>query len=370
MANLFDYIEKYGEQKIEEPAKLTIFDEMAFARYVYLPLNKLGVKEDAASVDGLSMKEIGRQLLEYVKTEKARFFNDDKKLMMVMAKTARYQDLVISDYIHKLDKKIDMQFAALCIHLNAKEMVVSYMGTDDSLSGWKEDFNMSFMDEVPSQKQAKKYLEMVAKKYPEKRIRIVGHSKGGNLAMAAATVASAKVAERVDAVTSFDGPGFSEKMLKKQKESRLFSKMINYIPEHSMAGRLFLHAENYKVIKSAKEKPYYQHNLYYWLVDLKKQELVPATLSQKSRQTERIIKRWVEGVPEGKKRDFVNAMFKVIELSNYDNPADISYSGGAALPNIFTSFCKLSKSEKKSVFRGMKKLAKATILEKRRGAKK
>lgn len=72
-------------------------------------------------------------------------------------------------------------------------LYVAFRGTDGTLVGWKEDFNMAVRCPVPSQESAYRYADSIldrterflsAKKSPD--IMIGGHSKGGNMAVYAA----------------------------------------------------------------------------------------------------------------------------------------------------------------------------------------
>ena len=44
-----------------------------------------------------------------------------------------------------------------------EEVIISYRGTDDTLVGWKEDFNIVWQDQIPAQKDALVYIEDAAK---------------------------------------------------------------------------------------------------------------------------------------------------------------------------------------------------------------
>ena len=73
---------------------------------------------------------------------------------------------------------------------------ISYRGTDTSLVGWKEDFNMSFMKDIPAQKEALDYLNKIGEKYRDKLI-VGGHSKGGNVSIYASMKCKSKIKRRM-----------------------------------------------------------------------------------------------------------------------------------------------------------------------------
>ena len=56
---------------------------------------------------------------------------------------------------------------------------------------------MSFKSHTASQISAKEYLEIIAKEYPDKKIRVGGHSKGGNIAVYASIFVSNEINSRI-----------------------------------------------------------------------------------------------------------------------------------------------------------------------------
>ena len=116
-------------------------------------------------------------------------------------------------FVDWLDVGKGEQFAALTIETGDGRLYLSFRGTDDTLAGWREDFELACMPEVPAQKKALQYVEEVARQFPRKKLRLGGHSKGGNLAVYAGVFCPAAVQRRIAAVWSNDGPGFHTDLL-------------------------------------------------------------------------------------------------------------------------------------------------------------
>lgn len=129
--------------------------------------------------------------------------------------------MIALEYINKIEPETEKQFSAITVILPDNTIYVSYRGTDNTLIGWKEDFNMSFKSHIASQISAKEYLENIAKKYPNKKIRIGGHSKGGNLAVYASIFADSEVKKRIINVYNNDGPGFNEDIINTEESVAL-----------------------------------------------------------------------------------------------------------------------------------------------------
>ena len=123
-------------------------DNLILARVSYFPLDGL-IKE---AYINLKNKE---NLNIYLQKE-------DKDFFKILAQSTRFGDLIMSNYENHIDKEKEKQFAAVTILLPYDVLYVSFRGTDNTIVGWKEDFNMSFQDLVPSQIEAVTYLEKIA----------------------------------------------------------------------------------------------------------------------------------------------------------------------------------------------------------------
>lgn len=131
----------------------------------------------------------------------------------------------------------EKQFSAITILLEDETAFLAFRGTDSSLVGWKEDFNMSFMDAVPAQREAEAYLGMIAVCF-DRELRLGGHSKGGNLAVYAAAMCPYEVQSRILAVYNHDGPGFQANMLRREGYQRVLSRVHTFLPQSSVVGML------------------------------------------------------------------------------------------------------------------------------------
>ena len=109
--------------------------------------------------------------------------NQIPELLRRTAASPRFRDMKLNGFVDHLDTVKAEQFAALAAECGDGTVYLSFRGTDDTLAGWKEDFYLSCMREVPAQKMAVAYTEAMAHQYPRIKLRLGGHSKGGNLAV-------------------------------------------------------------------------------------------------------------------------------------------------------------------------------------------
>ena len=169
MANINDYLLWRGDIEIDRKFDFNEIDSMILARMSYLLFDKIKMNSEE-KIESVSKKMVNFKNEEFM-------YNGDKELVTYLGESIRFNNMYITDFIKKNDKEIEKQFGAITIHLSEEELYISYIGTDSTIWGWKEDFNMAFMDNVPCQIAGKEYLEKIANKYPNKKIRIGGHSK-------------------------------------------------------------------------------------------------------------------------------------------------------------------------------------------------
>ena len=72
----------------------------------------------------------------------------------------------LTAYADRLDAESQTQFSAITVKLEEDHYCVAYRGTDNTLIGWKEDFNMGFVCPVPGQKLAVDYRKKAARRLP------------------------------------------------------------------------------------------------------------------------------------------------------------------------------------------------------------
>lgn len=174
MANINDYLDWRGDVPLSSMG-LNEIDNMILSRFSYLPFPKIELDDN---------EKIGSIMAKFRRLKDTDYnIAGDIPLSKKLRKSMRFRKLIVSDYCSVVDNEVEKQFAAICVHLPNDELYISYCGTDNTLVGWKEDFNLSFMSHIPAQIEGVNYLKMIAQKYPNAKIHIGGHSKGGNVAV-------------------------------------------------------------------------------------------------------------------------------------------------------------------------------------------
>lgn len=214
----------------------------------------------------------------------------------------------------------DTQFAAMTFLLDDGSAFLAFRGTDYSLVGWKEDFNMSFQQTVPAQRLALQYTREVAAEYAAP-LRLGGHSKGGNMAVFAAARSSPLVQRRILEVYNNDGPGFTEYMMGDPGYLTMVPRIRTFIPQSSVIGMLLEHEEPYTVIRS-KTVSLLQHDPYSWEV-MGKSLIRVQEVSEGSQFLDATIKEWFTQMTNQERNQLVDVMFSLLGTGGVDNALEI-----------------------------------------------
>lgn len=328
MADVIDYLNWRGDLPLST-VPLGDIDALVFARLSYIPFD--GVVPRAFD----SFKPLGeaaQQVLAKGLLNADQGLNrEDKRLLEALAQSPRFNALPLCGFESTLDKAAEEQFAALTIRLPFGPCV-AYRGTDGTLVGWKEDFNMAFSDTVPAQLHAVEYLQRAAA-LPGS-LRLCGHSKGGNLAVYAAAFCGDGIQSRIVAVRNFDGPGFQDSVTAQPDFQRVLGRTRTFLPRSSVIGMLLEHDEAFTVVESA-GAGIAQHNLYLWEVRRDGFQEVQQ-VSGSSQLIDRTLKDWLANMAPDQREKVVNGVFSALEASQADTVREVRERGKlAALRAIF-----------------------------------
>lgn len=261
----------------------------------------------------------------------------DKKLGIILpadivgmvyaaAEAPRYRDIKLFAYENTVDEEKEMQFGAMSFRLPDDSLFVAYRGTDDTIVGWKEDFNMAFMSHVPAQERAAEYLNEIAKVHGGP-IRVAGHSKGGNLAIWAAVNSDAVIRARILQVYSNDGPGFTEELIQSEAYQSMRDRCMTYVPQSSIVGMLMEHDEHYQLIYSNRNG-LMQHDPYSWGVERNHYKYVDAR-SAFGEYSDNTMRIWLDSMSRDERKTLVTDVFEVLESTGAKTLTELLETKGA-----------------------------------------
>ena len=243
--------------------------------------------------------------------------NQIPELLRRTAASPRFRDMKLNGFVDHLDTVKAEQFAALAAECGDGTVYLSFRGTDDTLAGWKEDFYLSCMREVPAQKMAVAYTEAMAHQYPRIKLRLGGHSKGGNLAVYSAMKCAPFVRKRIQKIYSLDGPGFRPEVLKECHYNAIEDKVVKLLPHSSMIGMIFERDIHYRVVES-KNHGLLQHDPFSWLV--KDDHFVDVgDIYESQKIMNEALNEWILSLNEEQVRTFVDTLYQVISASQADD---------------------------------------------------
>lgn len=314
MGTVLDYLEKYGKYTFEE-MPMTEVDSLALCQLSYLKFDGMvpDVREEGEDIilESLENHPDFEKLFADVRYEKV-----NRALLMAMLRGRRFSSLRLNYYINVIEQESETQFSAVTYFFQDGMAYVAYRGTDETIVGWKEDFNMAFLSPLPGQEYSVKYLETVAGRF-QGSFYVGGHSKGGNLAIYSAMNCLPEIQDRILRIYSMDGPGFRPDVLKKCNYEKIVDRVVKILPNSSTIGMIFESDMHFQVVKS-KAIGLLQHDPYTWQVT--GNHLVRAKdLYEYSRQMDNALNEWILSLDEQQRRIFVDTLYHVITASQADN---------------------------------------------------
>lgn len=319
MGTMLDYLKKYGKYTFQQ-MPVTEVDSLVLCQLSYLKFDGMvpSVEEDAPAVSLKSLE--GHPDYEKLFGD-VRYEKVNRELFSEMALSRRFSGMGLNYYVNVVMEKWETQFSAITFFPEGGPVFVTYRGTDETIVGWKEDFNMAFLTPVPGQEYGVEYLDTVAGRFREP-FYVGGHSKGGNLSVYSAMNCAGEVQDRILRVYSMDGPGFRPEVMEKCRYDKIADRVVKILPNSSLVGMIFESDMRFQVVKS-KAFGLIQHDPYTWLVA--GNHLVRANdLYERRREMDNDLNEWILSLDEQQLRTFVDTLFQVISASQADNLIDFT----------------------------------------------
>lgn len=359
---LFDYL-KWRNDVSLRAAPFNEIDNVLLSYLAYADFGELLQEEKRrVSIETCFKRFCKKHDLANVRESKL-FIERAPLLLEDMVCGARFRGTKVVHFREVFDKEKVQQFAALVFLLPDGTKYVSFRGTDLSITGWKEDFLMSFTAETEGAKEAVSYLNDVAASVDGDFI-LGGHSKGGNFAMFAAAFAEDAVKERIRKVYNNDGPGFREEIVRSAAYRELLPKITNIVPQTSIIGRLLSNEAAHTVVKST-AAGIFQHDVTTW--EVTKDKFVRAEPDAFSDFVEKSLGTWLETMDDEARKSLVETVFSMIEMTEAETFAEFGENLFKNTGLIIKGLGKLPKekrSELTAALGGLAEAGRATVLDK------
>ena len=332
MANIVDYLKWRGDVPFEI-SPFNEVDALVLCELVYSPFEGLvpgpGLKEKISIedlCDRFFLKFSDEELLKRVALTKLAPF-----LMREMAHSKRFGGMKIAGFMNEVDAENQSQFSVCTFYVPDGTIFVAFKGTDDSLVGWKEDFNMCFSPGTGGQLKAVKYLNHNLAR-TMKPIRIGGHSKGGNFAVYGSAFSNTHIKDSIIDIYNFDGPGFIPELLKTPEYKHIVKRIHKFIPEVSIIGLLMYTKSKTKVVAST-AKGINQHDPMSWQV-LKDKFEYKDKVAASSEVIDEIITKWSMQFDYDTRAAFVDVFFASLQSSGATKMSEITSSKVSSVASL------------------------------------
>ena len=287
-----------------------------------------------------------------------------------VASNPRFSDIEMGAFLEQFDGEEQTQFAAVTYLLPSGALVVAYRGTDDSLVGWKEDFNMAFLSPVPGQEYSVKYVNMVTG-WLHQPFYIGGHSKGGNLAVYSGMKCAPFVQKRIQKIYSLDGPGFRPEVLKECHYNAIEGKVVKLLPHSSMIGMIFERDIHYRVVES-NSHGLLQHDPFSWLVE-EDHFVDVGDIYESQKIINEALNEWILSLNEEQVRTFVETLYQVISASQADDLITFTADWKKSMNAVVTALKEVDDQTAemlRGIIRSLFEIAKVKVREELAPAKK
>ena len=322
MANILDYMHWRGDLSFQANG-FNVLDNLIFSKMAYIDFL------DAVPSYPTTKKVIAKTAINDV------FESHDKDKLVLglivpkriinltdLAKDSkRFGQIYMSNYVNIIEKESKTQFSAVVFHIDDETLYVAYRGTDDTLIGWQENIELLYRSPVKSQTLAVEYLNTIADLFPNQRIYLGGHSKGGNLANYATIYARKDVQERIVKCFTNDGQGMDKNYIDMDLYESVKRKIVRIIPELDVVGMLFDCFAGRTIIVKSDAKGVYQHDGFSWQIRVTDFDLAKE-LHPKARKMDRALTKIIKEAPIQDKIDLGKNVYDFICASQLDTLLD------------------------------------------------
>ena len=357
---VIEYLQKYGDISFREKP-LNDVDSLALCQLSYLKFDGMvsDVRHNGPSV---TLREIAERPDVDKLFGDVRFEKENRALFEGMLSGRRFRDMKLNCYINLVEKEWETQFSAITFILDDGTLFLAFRGTDETIIGWKEDFNMAFQYPVPAQRSASAYLDMVARLW-EGPIILVGHSKGGNLAIYAAMNADPKVRKRIQHVYSLDGPGFPPEIVTSPAYRTIQPKVTKIVPSSSIVGMIFETPEPCRVV-SSDSNGIMQHSAFTWLLD-GDQFITEPDLSSSSQLFNEELNHWIATLTPEQRERAVDALFTVLHANGATSFSEVMSNFPASIPAMLGAYVGLTPADRRHLVEALAILFKASTAKRK-----
>jgi len=348
---ILEYLEKFGSKTFKR-LPFGEVDALILSQFSYLKFD--GIVPGPDDVESfVTLQDIKKHpSFNDLFTDK-RYEKPNRKLFKLMEESTRFGNLKMDYYVNIIGEEREIQFSAVTFRFPEGIDYVAYRGTDENMVGWKEDANLSIMEEIPGEKEAVKYLKDVAK-ILKGNFYVGGHSKGGLNAIYASSAAPVSVKKRIMGIYSFDGPAIREDVRSKVDYQGVRDRYHKFVPKSSLIGMIFETDDIYTVVKN-KSAGILQHDPYTWVVkdiDLWYED----SLSKSAEIVKTAMANWLKDLDKDARTHFIDCVFEVADACKDNDLVSIYLNPVKSIRQMMDGYDRMDEGERnflKEVLNGL-----------------
>lgn len=350
MGNLITYVQQYEAQTFEDKS-LTDIDVLALTEIAYLPFDEI-VPKSFDVTEAISIQQLGKEFekIKQKEHEKNPFMITEERIQLleVVSKSQRFKDIKVFGFMNNIDDELTKQFAAVCYQWEKESRWIIFRGTDESLTGWKEDFMMTYSDLIPAQTDAIEYLRKQAATFSG-TLNVSGHSKGGNLSLYASAMQEEDIQNRIQQIYCWDSPGVHRSILNTEGYQRIVSKAKRYIPQDAIVGLMLESQVPYHIIES-QGSGIAQHSALMW--NIEEDCFVELTeLTKNSQLTDQTFKQWTQTVADEDLKLFFDTFFELFFGMGVETINDVYYNFRLYMQKFFEKAYQMDTEKREILLR-------------------
>ncbi len=366
MKNITDYIKEYGKYTLDEMAFNDV-DSLILSQLSYLKYDGMipGVNDQ---IPPLTIAELSKHPNCKNLFSDERYAKVNRGLFRAALHSRRFSGMKLNYYVNIVDVGWEIQFSAVTFLFDENHVYIAFRGTDETIVGWKEDFNMAFQTPVPAQEKAVQYLNVVTENFAGD-FMVGGHSKGGNLAVYSSMMCRPETRDRIIKIYSHDGPGFRQDVLDSGEYSAIGSRVQKLVPHSSIIGMLLQSQETYEVVE-CKSFGFFQHDPFNWIVEEADFKHV-SKLYKHVEMQDQSVNQWICGMDKEQLKQFVEQLFTVLNAPGVSTVTDLKsdwLKNSAAIKEAIDDMDEESKKMMhlvaKGLFKEMSEVIKLKVAEK------
>ncbi|WP_297959913.1 Mbeg1-like protein [uncultured Ruminococcus sp.] len=350
LANILDYLDWRGDVPFSADPFNEI-DGMILSQFCYVILD--GVVSDKFDEEISFADAYRRYDPEQVDTKRRILtFEQDNLLFRRLAESRRYRGTTLRGYVSDTEHTEDLQFSALTYRLCDGSGFAAFRGTDGSVVGWKEDFNLSYMQQTAGQQRAIEYVNAAFSDgdYP---IRLGGHSKGGNSAIYSSLYCDEGIRRRITNIYSYDGPGFRDEVLTSEIYQDMLPRIRSFVPEASIVGMLLGSGSDPRIVKTS-VNGIKQHYAYYWEIR-RNRFLIADRLKRSGDVINKAISGMLSDFSDTEREIFTDSLFEILKAPDKETLKELTKL--SSYPAIIKAISKLRPEQQAVMKEAFKKIA-------------